>query len=178
MKCNLGFPCWLFHCLWMEPSLQWWRSRVPEQGGSRSYCSLPKATLSREDSATVKADFNSAKDELDKAERRASSHCVHSGEKWTKCLMLSRRNKTTSAWLDAARDQAQCGGCRAPSLAVHSPVWAARRAEGTPGGCGHLACTSPSSAQSHFTVACAMASREELLLEQAAVNKLNYNQEI
>lgn len=47
-----------------------------------------------------------------------------------------------------------------------------------PGGCGHLVCTSPSSAQSHFTVACAMASREELLLEQAAVNKLNYNQEI
>lgn len=70
----------------------------------------------------VKADFSSAKDELDKAERRASSHCVHSGEKWTKCLMLSRRNKTTSAWLDAARDQAQCGGCRAPSLVVRSPV--------------------------------------------------------
>lgn len=58
MKCNLGFPCWLFHCLWMEPALRGWRSRVPEQGGSRSYCSLPKATLSREDSATVKADFS------------------------------------------------------------------------------------------------------------------------
>lgn len=122
MKCNLGFPCWLFHCLWMEPAPRWWRSWVPEQGSSRSYCSLPKATLSHEDSAMVKADFSSAKDELDKAKRRASSHCVHSGEKWTKCLMLSRRNKTTSAWLDAARDQEQCGGCRAPSLAVRSPV--------------------------------------------------------
>lgn len=34
------------------------------------------------------------------------------------------------------------------------------------------------SLQSCFTVAGAVASREEPVIEQAAVNKLNYNQEI
>lgn len=77
----------------------------------------------------------------------------------------------------------QPGTRRSVEAAGHRLWWfaalcAARRAERMPGGCGHLVCTSPSSAQSHFTVACAMASREEPLLEQAAVNKLNYNQEI
>lgn len=93
------------------------------------------------------------------------------------CPVLQRRLRDTLLWWTMG-----CGR-RSESHAGHRDPGArpARRAEGPSGGVRALQTQVPSQGllpMTFLSVAGAVASGEDLGLEQVAVNKLNYNQEI